>query len=540
MTRQKRNGAYYTPEFLSEFMVQYCASNFTIDKHLNVLEPSVGDGSFARAFNKAKFPTSIKSFSFTGVDKIKGELKKAQEIAIANRRKSTRYNFVRKDFLQYQKSINRKFNLIVGNPPYIKKTLLSKTQISLCEQIHKSANLPITTVKNIWPSFVLRSGQLLKDNGVMALVLPADLLQVKYSDELRTYLTRTFERVEIFTFDDLLFECKGQDTVLLFAFKRHELPGLYYTHIAEVGQLTSGNFHLTQKHALVSTDTKWSHHALDNDDVIFIHSLGSQWRKISDYCESKPGIVTAANDFFIISDEIANRYRLERYCKPIIQKGSFVNGSVTFNGQDYQNLRDSGMPCKVLCFSDHGANNLPDRVTEYLNIGIGLEIPDRYKCRKRNNWFVVPNIATPSQGFFFKRSHFYPKLLKNEAEVWVTDSAYKIEMRSGFEINHLVYSFYNSLSLVFSEITGRYYGGGVLELTPSEFKKIPIPNIQVSDQDFLAFTNDFEAKTSIHDILLQNDFPILNESLGLNREEILRVQRIYQRLVDKRLRKKGL
>src|SRR5690606_481689 len=107
---------------------------------------------------------------------------------------------------------------------------------------------------------------------------------------------------------------------------------------------------------------------------------------------------------------------------------------------------------------------------------------------------------------------------KNNADVLVTDSAYKIEMRPGFEINHMVYSFYNSLTLTFAELYGRYYGGGVLELTPSEFKALPIPHVSVGARDFNAFTKAFENKDEINDILTANDYAILNASLGLSSE----------------------
>ena len=42
-------------------------------------------------------------------------------------------------------------------------------------------------------------------------------------------------------------------------------------------------------------------------------------------------------------------------------------------------------------------------------------------------------------------------------------------------IKAFVASFYNSLSLAFSEISGRSYGGGVLKLMPGEAGKILLP-----------------------------------------------------------------
>jgi adenine-specific DNA-methyltransferase len=176
-------------------------------------------------------------------------------------------------------------------------------------------------------------------------------------------------------------------------------------------------------------------------------------------------------------------------------------------------------------------------LAKYLALGANREIPKRYKCLQRNNWYVVPNVSTVPSAFFFKRSHLYPKLLKNNSDAFVTDSAYKIEMKKEYDVNSFIYSFYNSLTLLFAEIEGRYYGGGVLELTPSEFKKIPIPYSSISEIEFKKFTTQFENKENIDDVLRENDYKILHSTLGLNLSDIRKVEEIRGKLIVKRMRK---
>jgi adenine-specific DNA-methyltransferase len=537
MTSQKQTGSYYTPDFLSGFIIDYVSCNFSNCDTLSVLEPSVGDGAFVNAFHKTKFPSSIRNFNFTGIDKIEGELLKAKQVALGDPKENTIYNFTHGDFLDIQKDLLPEYQFIAGNPPYISKKHLTDTQKELCEEIHLNANLSLSTVKNIWPAFLLRCCQLLTDNGVLAFVLPAELLQVNFSNELRDFLALNFQRTEIFTFSELLFECKGQDTVLLIGFKKHTNPGQFYAHIGDTKDLTSGNFTLIGNAALDTNGTKWSHHILESDELEFVYNLTANLNRIDHFCNSKPGIVTAANNFFIINEEIVKNYQLRNYTHPIIQKGLFVNGSVVFNKADLKKLVEDGKPVNILIFNSDNIPDLPKRVEEYLQIGVDLEIPTRYKCTKRQSWFNIPNISTVPEAFFFKRSHLYPKLLRNDANVLVTDSAYKVQMREGFDINSFIYSFYNSLSLLFTELEGRYYGGGVLELTPKEFKKIPIPYFNISPEQFQLFVERFENKKGIEEILILNDFKILNHVLKLTNEDIERIRSIYKKLVNKRLRK---
>ena len=517
--------------------MSYVAKCFVGYKALFILEPSVGDGSFIRAFNKSEFPKSIQNYSFHAIEKYKSELDKAKEEANRQRKKNVKFSFFKNDFLKYQSTKNRKFSLVIGNPPYIKKSLLNKTQVEFCKKIQISIGLEDKSVNNIWPYFLLRNCQLLTDEGILAFVLPAELLQVNFSVELRQYLVDNFARTEIFTFDDLLFECKGQDTVLLVAYKKHKSKGQYFTHITDVDQLVTKKFILAENKALETSEIKWTHHALAADELNFIHNIGSRLKCINTFCESRPGIVTAANKFFIVNEAIEKQFNLTDFVQPIIQKGFYVNGSIVFDQKEFDKLVVEGKPTKVLTISDNEAKSLPDSVNEYIKIGNIQKIPIGYKCSKRTNWFVIPNIAEASDGFFFRRIHHYPKILKNEAKVLVTDSAYKIEMREDYTIESLIFSFYNSLSLAFAELGGRYYGGGVLELTPTEFKNIPIPYESISDSNFKIFRKEFENKKEIKEILFLNDRKILNSSLGLGDEDIDKIQSILDKLVSKRFRK---
>ncbi len=522
MINQKQTGSYYTPSYLASFITKRVLS-FCNKTSLSILEPSVGDGAFINEIDKIK---QLK-VSLTALDINEEELQKA-----ALKWNKSKAIFDKIDFLEY--SSNSKYSLIIGNPPYVKKSRLSNKQIDLCKEIHLAEGLTEKSVKNIWTTFLIKSNTLLTNNGVLAFVLPSELLQVKFAEEIREYLKKEFDRIEIFTFNDLMFECKGQDTIVLFAYKKHGEKGEFFTNIESKENLENDTFTLKHNNLLVESKVKWTHHFLTLAELTFLDNLKSQLITINDICESKPGIVTAANNFFIIDKKTESKYNLSDYTKPIIQKGFFVNGSVVFDEDDFLKLEESKHPTKLLQLNDNDI--VTESLSEYLTIGIDREIPDRYKCKIRNNWYVIPNISTKPKAFFFKRSHHYPKLLKNNSSAFVTDSAYKVEMKNGYDLNSFIYSFYNSLTLIFSEIEGRYYGGGVLELTPSEFKKLPIPYIEIDSIQFDGFTNRFENKKNIDDILNQNDFNILNTTLGLTHEEIKMLISIKKKLVAKRMR----
>jgi adenine-specific DNA-methyltransferase len=523
MTNQKQTGSYYTPEYLAGFVSKKVLSFFGQNTSISLLEPSVGDGAFITEFEKND---SLK-IKLTALDINNDELKKA-----SNKWSRKSAVFKKIDFLDFQSKT--KFSAIIGNPPYIKKTLLTEEQILTCKEIHSSENLTEKSVKNIWTTFLVKSTSLLKKNGVLAFVLPSELLQVKFAEEIREYLKKQFQRIEIYTFNDLMFECKGQDTIVLIAYKKHPEKGEYFTNIEFKEELENNSYNLKNNDLLVDSKIKWTHHFLTADELTFLDSIKQKLKTVDCYAESKPGIVTAANDFFIFNKEVERKYNLSKYTKSIIQKGFFVNGSVVFDEENISELEKSNLPTRLLQLNDN--DKISKKLSEYLTIGTAQRIQERYKCKIRNNWYVIPNISTVPDALFFKRCHHYPKLLKNSSNALVTDSAYKVNMKSNWDLNSFIFSFYNSLTLVFAETNGRYYGGGVLELTPSEFKNLPIPYTNISSDEFKNFTIEFEKKENIEEILSKYDYKILNEVLNLNNEEILKIQNIRSKLINKRKR----
>jgi hypothetical protein len=73
-----------------------------------------------------------------------------------------------------------------------------------------------------------------------------------------------------------------------------------------------------------------------------------------------------------------------------------------------------------------------------------------------------------------KRSHDTPRLILNRVGAYTTDTAYRIRALRG-TARGLVYGFFNSLTALSAELEGRHYGGGVLELVPSEIEKLLLP-----------------------------------------------------------------
>ena len=64
-----------------------------------------------------------------------------------------------------------------------------------------------------------------------------------------------------------------------------------------------------------------------------------------------------------------------------------------------------------------------------------------------------------------------------------TDSLHRVNFAAGTEPEYIILSYYNSISFAFTELCGRSYGGGVLELLPTETGNIYLPVLnEISDK----------------------------------------------------------
>lgn len=527
---KKKTGSYYTPKIIADFLVDYLSVKFKDKPLISVLEPSVGDGIFIKSiYNNELFSSRVNNV--IAVEQSETELKK-----IIDEVHYDTFSAVHDDFLDFQSNSTAKFSLVIGNPPYIKKNLLNKHQLEICQSIHRNAKLSDIKTKNIWTSFLVRCIEFTDTDGILAFVLPSELLQVKFAAELRELIIKEFERVEIFTFNELLFkDCKGQDTLLLIGERKSNNKGVYYCNINKLNDLTINKFTLAQNVKI--KESKWTHHHLSTDEIELLEKLKQKLQKVSNYCSSKAGIVTAANNYFIVNSSIVEKYSLHKFVRPIIQKGVLINGSVVLTEEDFQLLIDNLKPTYLIALDKNSNIRKNAKIWNYLDIGKKRELDKRYKTSHRTVWYEVPNIGIAPEAFFFKRCNEYPKLIKNNASVLSTDSAYIITMLEDYRIENLIYSFYNSLTLAFAELHGRYYGGGVLELTPNEFKNLPIPYVELNANDFTAFTSDFKNKSSIKDICKKNDTIILKSiDRNIDSESIEKIFNIREKLYLRRIK----
>jgi hypothetical protein len=218
-----------------------------------------------------------------------------------------------------------------------------------------------------------------------------------------------------------------------------------------------------------TVEGKWTRALLDSETRSLFDELCEHpdVHRFTDVARVDVGIVTGANKYFLVNNEIVERYRLQKWAHPMFGRSEHCPGIIYDEKQHIENAR-KGNPTNFVWFKNTAASR-DAYAKAYIEFGEEQKLHTRYKCRVRSPWYTVPSVYSTEVGML-KRCHDTPRLILNKIGAYTTDTAYRI--RSNIPAEKLVGCFINPLTALSAEVEGRHYGGGVLELIPSEIERL--------------------------------------------------------------------
>ncbi len=389
-SKQKQMGAYYTPPELAYRMADILTKGRNIT---TALEPSCGEGVFIEALyktiGKKEIRTTAVEINAEETTKLKEKWKEFSEVTIYN-----------EDFFSFcQKYKNDRYDLIIGNPPYIRYQYLSKDQRKQVSELLKEHGMKANRLSNAWVGFMTACISMLNKGGQIAFVIPVEIIHVSYAMELREHLLRELSSITLISFHENVFPGLQQEILIFIGEKGKEKKGIRIVELEDISQLT--------KIRLETRKYVWS--------------------------------------------------------------------------------------------------------------------PD---------------------AFFLRRSQQYPRFTLNQSEAVCTDNLHRITFTAGEEPEYIVLSYYNSISFAFTELCGRSYGGGVLELLPTETGNIYLPVITGrSDKAVKILLQQVDAyvrEDNIEAALDLVDTQVLQKQLGIPEQSCMMARNIWKKLRKRRTKKENM
>ena len=534
-SERKLRGAYYTPLKLAEKMVEIFNTDLSI---ATILEPSCGDGVFIDALIETNFMKRQNKVTAIEIEKNEAEKLSKKLSSMANIR------VVNGDFFEFYEEYKevKKYDLILGNPPYIRYQYLESKQRAEMADILIQHGMRANKLINTWVGFMVACVHMLSPNGKIAFVVPAEILQVAYAEELRLFLANELSKITLLTFEELVFPDIEQEVVVFIGERGATEKGIKIVELNNLDDLESLDINANGFQKLSHVHEKWTKYftTVQENQLISRIREDARFQKLSNTGIINVGITTGNNKYFSVDKETVENYDLTNVVRPLIGRSSHAH-SIYFQQEDWKENAEQGKAAYLIDFPDVPIEKYSQGQKAYIEFGEKNEENIGYKCRIRERWYQIPSIWVPD-AFFLRRNNLYPKFVLNCCDAVSTDTMHRVKFNEGIEPERIVLSYYNSISFAFTEICGRSYGGGVLEILPGEVGNISVPILDCVPiekiREVLSKVDKIvRDKDNIENALNLVDNDILKKYLHIDDQTCAMARGIWKKMQHRRLKR---
>ncbi|MEV0901337.1 hypothetical protein [Actinoplanes sp. NPDC049802] len=465
VSADKLRGGFYSPPGLVRVCLDRIAALLGGSGSLRVLEPSAGDGAFLRGI--AGHPLGDRVGELLAVEILEPEAAACRDAAtVLGDHVRVRHG----SFLDEDVPAGPRFDAVVGNPPYVRFQFVDGAERRKAEHLAARLGVPLAGVSNLWIPILLKAIDCLRDGGAFAFILPAEFLTGVSASMVRDRLLHHATELRIDLFPPGSFPSVLQEVVVLSGIRRDNPGGrselCVFDHVAD---------RPAWRHTVRPGAPTWTAFLLTPAQVE-AYATASDLPgcvRLGSAVRFGVTIVTGANDFFSVDDATIEEYGLARWARPLLPRIRNAPGLV-FTRRDHDRIRRGGGKGHLLDFAATAPRPTP-RALDYLARGERDGLHERYKCRIRTPWYRVPVVA-PADLLLSKRSHRFPRVVLNSVAALTTDTIYQGRLAPAYagRGRAVAASFHNSLTILSAEIEGRSFGGGVLELVPSEVARLRV------------------------------------------------------------------
>ena len=443
-TKIKKNGIYYTPQDLADFLVKPLIQA----RELTIFDPAYGEGSLLLASEVAlsKYRKSKKNLPIYGCDKhpVNGGL---AHIPSSHLRRC--------DFFDYK--LNEKHDVIVMNPPYVRHHLLSNTKRDLYRKITGKL-CELKSSSDLWAYFLVKAVSHLKVNGSIGAILPWSFLQAEYAQNIRKWLLELFENIQVLAIGADYFDDAQERIVMLwlqnYGKQTNSIKISFTQHISNVVKYK----HL-DKDKWISEQVVFSKNN-DIDSVLNQYVNKYNFKRLGDIANIKIGVVTGCDDFFVLDGEDAKQIGCEeQHLKRVLTSSREFSG-FTLNGKQATKY--------LLLLS----KNSYRKYKHYIAKGVRKQCHLRAHSTRRKPWYCLQLGETP-QAFFPYRTSQIPYLVLNSQRIQCTNTIHRIYFKrlTVTQRKWLQLSLISVPGQLSIEAHSKSYGRGMLKVEPRSLKQ---------------------------------------------------------------------
>ena len=451
---RRATGSYYTSADTAQYMADWLVS----EKHLNVLEPTAGDGIFIDSLMVCAKLHNL-TLNITAV-----ELEKKAFESIKSRKE---IKAIHSDFHLFN---SPPVDAIIGNPPFVRFRHLSKESLLAAENAGRAVvGKDLDISGSIWLSIILHSIQSIKLNGKIAFVIPSDAVYVRYARPFWKYVCNHFGKVRVVRCKERLFPDILQDVVLLFADSSgqstHSVLCEDFLTFEDVKKSKPIGVNVIPVNEIIAGDKPFMKAHLSKNDRQWLENVEQKCQKAIEIVKFNIGYVSGNKKYFHPSDEVINEYSLP--------KSSLKNSVVTARKLSKAGYVTSELTEGLEKVWLPNTGKLTTGEKKYIEYGEGLKYDSGHKTGGRNPWFVIPGVVIPD--LMLTVFGELPRLLINDASLPGSNSILIGRFKEQFSTDEFLMLWYSSITRLGIELAVHSLGGGVLVMVPREGDAVMMP-----------------------------------------------------------------
>lgn len=530
VTADKLRGGFYTPDSLVDLCIARVASLTRGRSRLRLVEPSAGDGAFIRGVARSSVRGRVEHIE--AVELVESEARKS---AAALHEAAIEGCVATCSAIEWAVSSNALFDAAIGNPPFVRFQFVSKDDRMFTEQLAQRMGLSFAGVSNLWLPVLLGTLHRLRVGGAFAFVVPAECFTGISAGTLRSWLVQNTGTLRFDLFAPGSFPSVLQEVVVLSGKRVAANSGPTTCTIKEHARAGSPT---SAEHVIKTGREPWTRYLLNKEQLDAVEEASHLpvVSKLGRLARFNVAAVTGANDYFSVDSTTLDKFGLRPWSRALLPRIRHAAG-LRYTELDHALADAAGARVHLLDFSSDRPD--PEKYAKphsYLQLGTDAELHLRYKCRIREPWYRVPSIRA-GELLLSKRSHHYPRVVLNVAGVVTTDTVYRgaAQGRLIGHVDDFAAGFHNSLTLLSAELEGRSFGGGVLELVPSEVSRLLMPFIPGFGAELDRLDAVARAVGESQDLVDETDRLLMKADVGFTQTLVDRLASARTALLQRRL-----
>lgn len=340
---KKYKGQVYTPNKIIDLMYNEMFKHIIIDNKMKILDPACGGGFFLIEALKRLRKVLAKDDKITSIRELDKHIienmiygNDMDEFSVFLTKTgllfnsmcdNAKFNISNDDFLLMKKEkFGCKFNLIIGNPPYIGHKKLDKSYKKILNEMYKEVYYDKSDISYC---FFYKSKELIKDNGYLSFITSRYFKEAKYADRLRLYLKENFSILAIKDFNgNKIYKNINVSPAIISLMNRKICNNKF-----KFSKINSDlSIFKSYKYNQSNLDRNpWR--ILNKEEERIFKKIDDKCNiKLKDICEIRQGIITGCDKAFIVSEKEIETYKLEmRLIKRWIKNSDVKKESIIFN-----------------------------------------------------------------------------------------------------------------------------------------------------------------------------------------------------------------